>query len=127
MYHEHEPQARFWVEARTVCATVEQPTVKELELEIVRCCEREPDRVGLRCCSASTYPSDPGADRCILGQAMFNLTGYAFASYSPRSSGTEAAMNLNNAGVPWGQIPKRAGLVPGEWPVEQPEPEEVTA
>lgn len=104
-------------------------TVKELETWIVRMGEKYPDRVG-----PSVSRTIISGERCLLGQVCFEL-GADFddftdvTNYIGSSAKTLAysAAGLNDKRVPWGQIPKRLGLIPGEQPAELPvaEPAEV--
>ena len=106
---------------------------RELELRLINVAERFPTRVGLR----GSYRTANCLDHCIQGQILHDLglcdglTSFPdLLTASAISQGTMAlageAATLNDEGVPWGEIPKRLGLVPGELQPEvepQPEPE----
>jgi hypothetical protein len=109
-------------------------TQKRWTTELVRVCEIYPDRIG-----ANGIRVDKDGSRCIAGEISFRMTGDAWLwpndmpgedGYPDLSHPMFQAVRLNNEGIPWGQIPKLVGLVPGEAPAEMPEalvPEEVTA
>jgi hypothetical protein len=52
------------------------------------------------------------------------LFGYSVPSWSPLTEEIWQATRANDRGIPWGQIPKLVGLVPGEAPAEIPAPAE---
>lgn len=97
---------------------------KWLEMQIVRCGERWPERVG---CNGRFQ--DSSGDRCILGQIASDAgvvpesiecaMMFFGRSDDVRELARQAA-TLNNQGVAWGEIPKQLGLVPGELPIEAP-------
>lgn len=100
-------------------------TLRQLELGIIRCAERWPDRVGLY----GELSNADDSDRCIWGQMIHDFFGSSTAHGKWKAaygnSGHAILLNairLNNAGTPWGEIPRLLGLVPGEQPVSQPEP-----
>jgi hypothetical protein len=99
-------------------------TQKDLELAIVRMAERFPTRIG---------PKHWGRcdNHCLIGQIFHDAVGGCYLPSSENSLEAStlalAAAAFNDAGVPWGEIPKRLGLVPGEAPVEAPAPHEVSA
>lgn len=97
-------------------------TLKELELAIVRVAEKWPDRVGL------AWVREQNGDMCILGQIGHDLLcdpwfcAWEVFDTGPAFQLAVRAVAENNVGTPWGQIPIRLGLVPGEQPVSQQEP-----
>lgn len=109
----------------------------ELATWIVRMGEKYPDRVGLK----GLMATEDCSDHCISGQILHDLGHCKGKSYVARvpfsitwgaTCLSQRAASLNNDGVPWGEIPKRLGLVPGEIPAETPieqplTPETVTA
>jgi hypothetical protein len=86
---------------------------KALELEVVRVAERHPNRIGPR----RAFTSEDGY-RCLVGEACFNLIGHGTPAWSVNARLWDVARN-NDRGIPWGQIPKLVGLVPGEDPAEE--------
>jgi hypothetical protein len=106
-------------------------TRKELELALVRVAEKYPDRVGLKGIYHD-YGVD-GGEHCMIGMVDFQLTGDACpgvfhrltGKYFPEDVDPEIMMlfkhvgTLNDSGMPWGQIVKELGLVPGEQPAEE--------
>lgn len=95
---------------------------KWLETQIVRMGEKYPERVGL----ADRRCNEDCSDHCILGQidhdhgrCMIRGTCIIYR-YDEALHLASSAAGLNNAGVPWGEIPKRLGLVPGEQPIDDP-------
>ena len=100
---------------------------KWLEVQIVRMGEKYPDRVGI-----PRNFRDKQENTCILGQIWVEAgakdwPGEMFYAFGNRTAEEVAVCNLasgaarlNNEGVPWGQIPKMLGLVPGESTVEAP-------
>jgi hypothetical protein len=108
-------------------------TVKELELHLVNLAERYPERVGL----PHELNNPDCSDHCIMGQIAHDRGicigqigtrmeldqafewGYdPLRRPSPMRTLSVFAVKLNNAGVPWGQIPKCLGIVQGEQPAE---------
>jgi hypothetical protein len=101
-------------------------TLKQLATEIVRAAERFPDRVG------DIRWGEPGNPQCLMGvvgDTMYKA-GYrsmnvcqclsclidsnlAFPQGAAYNLGSKA-VKLNDSGMPWGQIVKALGLVPGE-------------
>jgi len=106
--------------------------LEQLELELIRCAEREPERIGNQdnffYMRFGTHGNKQ--DACILGQVALNL-GIEFGDVVGASKlfyvGSEdsihdlasRAAELNNNGVKWGEIPKRLGIVPGESPIPE--------
>lgn len=95
---------------------------KWLELQIVRLGEKYPDRVGLY----GEMRTHDCSDHCISGQIVHDTIG-CNGRYGDFQFWTELddnncwqllvdMVNMNNAGVKWGEIPIRLGLVPGEQP-----------
>ena len=111
-------------------------TQKELEIAIVRMGEKYPTRIGLW----SAMHNADCTDHCIAGQIAHDggacRRGVVLRRDHPLYAGIAnqdtdfralvfEMVNLNNEGVPWGEIPKRLGLVPGEAPAEVPAAEPV--
>lgn len=103
-------------------------TLKELELAIVRVAEKWPDR---RFYPKSVTQLNPW-QACILGQIAADagwphihadvFTDWSFKrAASPAHKLARAAQLLNDLGTPWGQIPIKLGLVPGEQPAQEPQ------
>lgn len=99
-------------------------TLKQLQYELVRCAEKEPERVGLKNLMAAHGCSD----HCILGQVRHNTEGCGDLMWVTNmfvQGGREQqdliirAADLNNEGKPWGQIVRELGLVPGEQPATE--------
>lgn len=95
-------------------------TRKELELHLVRLAEKYPDRIGLPNIRANADCSN----HCILGQIDHDTIGCVAPHYGHIYAKADGAWNLatkaadlNNAGMPWGEIPKLLGIVPGEVPI----------
>lgn len=110
-------------------------TRSELATWIVRVCEKYPDRVGFR---GNWGGPGPGG-RCIIGQCHFEATrterpfpilpstvyGFGYiesvrhiVAADPVAILAGQAATLNDHRVPWGEIPKLLGLVPGELAAE---------
>lgn len=98
-------------------------TKGELAMAIVRLGERFPDRVGLR---GSWYHE---GDHCLIGMVLHEADRrFNSMCFEPEAQALmTAAIGENDAGTPWGEIPKRLGLVPGEAPAELPGGEVVVA
>lgn len=98
-------------------------TRKALEMAIVRCAERWPDRVGPR--GWGTV-----GNACLIGQCSLDLApGFLspsaawFALIGDNETGSAAmlgmkAASMNDSGSPWAEIARRLDLVPGEAPPE---------
>lgn len=108
-------------------------TRQQLELGIIRCAERWPDRVGL-----FNRAWDKHGNTCIMGRIVLDAgfvpsevefkPGGIDGSKTVHAEGWDLAdrvVRLNNLGVRWGAIPKLLGIVPGETPELAPVPEEV--
>lgn len=101
-------------------------TKQHVIMGIIRCGEREPNRIGLRgrLSNANLFDGRPCTDHCVMGQFLHDLGCCDFKNAvlnDPDGSAHEIwfeAVQLNNAGVRWGEIPKQLGLVPGESPAE---------
>jgi hypothetical protein len=91
---------------------------KRLELEIVRVAETNPDTVDIGRIDG-WGSSKPNGVRCLVGEACYRLFGYSVPSWSPLTEEIWQATRANDRGIPWGQIPKLVGLVPGEAPAEE--------
>jgi len=99
-------------------------TLKELELAIVRVAEKWPDRIG-------PYGFIGDCDsHCLLGQVLhdaglcreINSILTHIPGANQRGTFSRRVSILNDRRLPWGQIPIKLGLVPGEQPVRQQEP-----
>lgn len=97
-------------------------TRRSIEIGLIRVAERYPDRVGV-----SGHFFLDGEVGCILGAIAAGVGidsnwdareyFYGHEDYELRALASSAA-NLNNSGIPWGEIPRLLGLVPGEKPAE---------
>lgn len=105
---------------------------KWLEYQIIKMAEKYPDRVGPR-----RYGTTPNT-HCIVAQAIHDATGGGCCAYKySKERATTARVitsilaedsatlkfaieiaRLNDAGHTWGEIPKLAGIVPGEMEIE---------
>jgi hypothetical protein len=87
------------------------PEYKWLATQIVRCAERWPDKIGPK------GPCNPeGTQWCLLSTiGSLHPDEYHKIRDEPTAMRlAERAFPLNDMGIPWGQIPKLLGLVPGE-------------
>jgi len=103
-------------------------TQQQLEIGLVRCAERWPDRVGL----TGRFNVHDCSDHCILGQIIHDLglcckVDHFYFVYGTTDEALISdnclayrAATLNNQGVPWGHFPKLLGLVPGKQPTTTP-------
>ena len=105
-------------------------TLKQFELGIIRLAEKYPDRI-------SRNFGGPCDDHCIVHQLAHNAGScWNEASLMGRWNGNwvnpevfpllSICVNLNNQHIPWGLIPRLAGIVPGEQPAEVPVQEPLT-